>query len=129
MITFSWTCPILLMTSARNDSNIRFIQGSQSLPQFIDPLTLDDLDMTLTSWIEHCGQTRQPERRVEYAAPADEAISIFARSICGQLAENGDPHCANLEIVNGLTDFLKLAGRIQAKYLNRSQVVDSGDES
>ena len=75
------------------------------------------------------GKQKHPERPVEYVAPSDEAISAFARSICDQLAETGDSHCARLEVVNGLTDFLKLAGRIQAKYLNRSQVVDNRDNS
>jgi hypothetical protein len=44
---------------------------------------------------------------VEYVAPTDEAIYAYARRVCEQLAENGDPACATLEVVSGLTDFLK----------------------
>jgi hypothetical protein len=66
---------------------------------------------------------------MEYIAPTNEAISAFARSICEQLAENGDSHCAKLEAVIGFTDFLKLTGRIQAKHLNRTQAVDKADKS
>lgn len=71
------------------------------------------------------GNKQELERHVEYLPPTDEAISAFARSVCKQLAENGDPTYTSLEVVNGLGDFLKLAGRIQAKYLNRAQGVDT----
>jgi hypothetical protein len=44
---------------------------------------------------------------VEYVAPTDEAIYAYVRSVWEQLAENEDPAYATLEVVSGLTDFLK----------------------
>ncbi len=63
-----------------------------------------------------------PQRRVEYLPPSDGDIYNYARHICEQLASNGDTACNRLEVVGGLAEFMQLAGRIQAKYLNRSQI-------
>ena len=51
---------------------------------------------------------RQAERRVEYLPPTDQEIRAFARQVCEQLAENGDPACATLEVVSGLTDLMSM---------------------
>lgn len=75
------------------------------------------------------GKAKRTHRRIEYVAPTDEAIDAFARSVCEQLAEDGDRACATLEVVRGLTEFMKLAGRIQAKHLNRTQAVDNDHKS
>lgn len=61
---------------------------------------------------------RQPEQRVEYLPPTDEAIYAFARSARKQLAENGNPTCATLEVVSGLTDFLSMKQRNTLDFLS-----------
>ena len=70
-----------------------------------------------------------PKRRTEYLPPSDDAIYNYARNICDQLANDGDIACTHLEVVHGLAEFMQLAARIQAKYLNRVQAVDNRDKS
>jgi hypothetical protein len=65
-------------------------------------------------------------RRIEYLPPAQEDIHDYARAICQKIAAEHDPAYATPEIVFGLAQFMKIAGRIQAKHLNR--LVDNDAE-
>ncbi|MEL7233776.1 MAG: hypothetical protein AAFV33_18560 [Chloroflexota bacterium] len=69
-----------------------------------------------------------PGRRVEYVAPDVRKLRQYAREVCDDLAEKGDESLNDRDVVNGLTEFMRIAGRIQAKYLNRLVSVDSSDD-
>ena len=68
---------------------------------------------------------QSPNRLVEYLVPDAKALRHYARVVCNELAEEGDPSLASRDVVNGLATFMQVAGRIQVKYLNRSAHVDS----
>lgn len=66
-------------------------------------------------------------RRIEYLPPAQEDIHDFASRICQRIAELRDPDFATPEIVYGLAEFMKIAGIVQAKYLNRTDGLIDND--
>lgn len=69
--------------------------------------------------------TRPTQRRIEYLPPAQEDIHAYARTICQKIAQEHDPSYASSEVVHGLAEFMRLAASIQAKYMNRTNLVDS----
>jgi hypothetical protein len=62
-------------------------------------------------------------RRVEYVVPDSRKLRRYAREVCNDLAEKGDALLSDREVVNGLTEFMRIAGRIQAKYLTASPLL------
>ncbi len=73
-------------------------------------------------------ENQTSQRRVAYVAPEAKQLQQYARDICNDLAEEVDASLAHRDVVNGLAEFMRIAGRIQAKYLNRLASVDSPDE-
>jgi hypothetical protein len=67
-------------------------------------------------------------RRVEYYVPDQEAIDQYARFVCEQVAERRGSAFCEPEVIRGLAEFMKIAGTIQAKYLNRANQVDNNAE-
>jgi hypothetical protein len=72
--------------------------------------------------------TGKKQRPVEYLPPTYEAAHAYARAICGKMAERHDPSYADSEIIRGLAEFMQIAGKIQAKHLNRANRVDNDAE-
>lgn len=69
------------------------------------------------------------KRRIEYIPPDAGTLRQYAREICDDLAVQGDESICDRDVVNGLTEFMLIAGRIQAKYLNRLASVDTPKDS
>lgn len=66
---------------------------------------------------------KKNQRRIEYLPPAQEDIDAYARAVCQKIAQAGDPSYTTPEVVHGLAEFMKIAGKIQAKHLNRVNLV------
>jgi hypothetical protein len=71
---------------------------------------------------------KRKQARIEYLPPAPDAIYSYVRDICQKLAEQRDASYASPEIVRGLSDFMLLAGKIQAKHLNRTHSIDKNHD-
>ena len=69
--------------------------------------------------------TPDRKRNVQYVVPEPKALRTYARSVCDDLAQVTDASLADRDVVNGLAEFMRIAGRIQARYLNQSGAVDS----
>ena len=66
----------------------------------------------------------QSKRRVEYLPPSKEIIEDYVDRLCQRLAQQ-DAAFADPDVVQGLAEFLYLAGCIRAKQLNRENQVDN----
>ena len=63
---------------------------------------------------------------IEYCAPPRAALRTYAREICAHTGRTSFRFWFRCpEIVEGLAEFMKIAGTIQAKHLNRTQGVDN----
>ena len=61
----------------------------------------------------------EPKKSVEYLPPSREALHAFAQAVCASLAERqNDPTLESKERIAGLTQFLEVVTRIQAKYMS-----------
>lgn len=66
---------------------------------------------------------------VEYVAPKSEMIRAYADSICEALAtRTDDPVFRQPHVVRGLAQFLELALRAKAKYLNDRGLIDKPEK-
>jgi hypothetical protein len=62
----------------------------------------------------------------EYLPPSNKIISAFAQKACEMLAvSTRDERFTQRYVVRGLTNFLEIAARAQAKWLNGEQNVDN----
>jgi len=64
-----------------------------------------------------------------YLPPDDDQVDAFSHEVCRRLAQEVDASYEDRAVVMGLSQFLKLVGRIQADQLNRRTVaqVDKSD--
>ncbi|MEO0561917.1 MAG: hypothetical protein AAF125_07380 [Chloroflexota bacterium] len=75
------------------------------------------------------GNNKEKRRSgTEYVPPEDFAVGHLARTVCRQLADQLDPALGARDVVDGLTTFFKLSGRIQAKAKNRQSVDTESEE-
>jgi hypothetical protein len=85
-------------------------------------------DVSVNGGFKHMTSEHKPRRQVEYHEPDAKRLRDYAREVCDDLAaQTGDTINTN-DMVNGLTDFMRIAGRIQAKYMNRVTQVDTAPE-
>lgn len=69
---------------------------------------------------------QQTARKVEYLPPEREGIDRYAQQVCEELAHrSADPSFRERDIMDGLAEFLHLAGKIQAKYLSSQDSFDN----
>jgi len=65
---------------------------------------------------------QKPSKKiVVYCPPKPEVIEKFANRVCQELARQHGEQFARSEVIDGFTDYLKLAARIYANHLNRKQ--------
>lgn len=69
---------------------------------------------------------QQTAREVEYLPPERESIDRYAQQVCEELAERyADPSFREREIMDGLAEFLHLAGKIQARHFSGQDSFDN----
>jgi hypothetical protein len=65
----------------------------------------------------------------EYIPPKSDAIHSFAHSACETLAEKTDaPMFKESQTIRWLAQFLELAARVQATYLNDAEQIDKDSQ-
>lgn len=55
---------------------------------------------------------------VTYYSPSNKIISQYARDVCQQLAERGEPEFNNPDVIDGFAAFLNVIAQVGSKYLN-----------
>ena len=69
---------------------------------------------------------QQTARKVEYLPPEREGIDRYAQQVCDELAQRyADPSFREREIIDGLAEFLHLAGKIQARHFSGQDSFDN----
>jgi hypothetical protein len=68
----------------------------------------------------------RPKPQVVYVPPEVKIIDRFAQDVCDQLAQSGNPACADPEIVTGFAAFMNFAAEMTAKHLNQKNHIKEG---
>jgi hypothetical protein len=62
---------------------------------------------------------QSPKRPVEYLPPTPKTIDQYVHAVCRELTQKENRNYLDTDFVRGLTTFMNVIVRIQARYLNR----------
>lgn len=71
-----------------------------------------------------CEPTTSPQ--IIYHAPEPIVLDNFARAVCQQVADQGQPEFRQHEIWQGLAQFLKVVTQMHVKQLNKNEAIYKG---